>query len=256
MMARGVGRGVTLVDVDRPHAERREDAAPEIGHQRNAGGLLGDQARDDIASVRILPARARRIVERLAGPAVDDAARRDGDGHGGDQIVLRPIVLQARCVAEQLAQRDAVAAADPRKPFCHLVVEAELALVLEQEERHGGELLGVGGDLVGQVGARLRNGRRGAAIGLGEDDPAVTNQRDRGRRDPRLGERAGDQRIDPRLLGGRDGLGKRRLWDADEQGREGTISERLHGGDRNAEFAAVKSQRANPLPRHQSRPRD
>ena len=86
------------------------------------------------------------------------------------------------------------------------LVEAELALVLQEQERHRGELLGVGGDLVGQGGA----GRQllvGFPIGLVEHELAVADDGDLGGRDARLGKRLGNELVDLADLGMRERLG-------------------------------------------------
>jgi hypothetical protein len=46
-------------------------------------------------------------------------------------------------VAEQLADRDAIALGDARDIFRDWIIEAELALVAQQQDRHGRELLRV-----------------------------------------------------------------------------------------------------------------
>ncbi|MDD1450631.1 hypothetical protein NHF48_005990 [Sphingomonas sp. H160509] len=85
--------------------------------------LFDDQAGDDIACVGILPLCAGLEIERLLGPTVDDLLRRDGLGHRREAVVLRPVILKARGMAEQLADRDAVAAGDAGNVFRDAVVE-------------------------------------------------------------------------------------------------------------------------------------
>ncbi len=76
----------------------------------------------------------------------------------------------------------------------------------EQEQRHRGELLRVGRDLVGQVGTRGRALVR-LAVGLVEHELAIADDGDFGRRHAGFGERLCDQLVDWRDLGGRERLG-------------------------------------------------
>lgn len=120
-------------------------------------------------------------------------------------------------MVEQLAKRDPVAAADARQPLGDLVVEAELALILEQQQRHCRELLGDGGDLVGQVGAR-RQAFIGFAVSFGQDDLAVADDGDRRGGDGGVGKRLGDRLVDGGgLLGGERLRGCRRRDDDEKR---------------------------------------
>ena len=103
-------------------------------------------------------------------------------------------------MAEQLPQRDLVAARNAREIFGDLVVEIEPPLIFEQQERHRRELLGIGSDLIGQVGAGGGNGFRRLAVGLGEDDLTAANNCDRGGWGLCLFKRLHDELVDPRLL--------------------------------------------------------
>ena len=202
------------------NAERAEDVLLEEGQERLAGDALDDQPGDDIAGVRILPLRAGLEVERLACPAVDDHLRGRRVRHRLEAVILRPVILQARRVAEQLADGDPLAAGDPGNIFGDRVVEREAALIAKDEDGGGGELLGHGGDLVERVGRGFAQGRRLRAVGAGEDDPAAANDRDRGRGHARRFERAVDQRVDPRGLGRRELLGGGRRRAGDEQEKQ------------------------------------
>ena len=176
-------------------AQRLEDAALQEGEQRLARRLFRDQPGDDIACVGILPLRSRREIERLLCPAIDDRLRGNRLFHRFEGIILRPVILQARGMAEQLADRDAVAATDPWQPLCHRVVHRQLALILQQQQRRGGELLGDGRDLIGCVGAG-RGGVGLLAIGLDQHDPAPADDRHLCRRSAGGGEAIGDDLVD------------------------------------------------------------
>src|SRR3546814_19030753 len=83
------------------------DLVQEI-EQLHARHLLDDHAGDDIVRVRILPLGAGREIERLLRPAIDDLLRGDGMFHRGEAVILRPVILDARGVAEKLADRDLI----------------------------------------------------------------------------------------------------------------------------------------------------
>ena len=116
--------------------------------------------------------------------------------HRFEHIILRPEILQARRVIEQLADGDGVAAADPGQPFGDTVVEAKFALIFQQQQAHRGELFGVGGDLVTQVRRRCRDGFGRLTIGLGQYDLTVADDGDRGRGHTGFGQCLVDQHID------------------------------------------------------------
>ncbi len=109
-------------------------------------------------------------------------------------------------MAEQLADRDAVSAGDAGDVFRDGVVEAELAFVLQQQDRGGGELLGDRGDLVGEVGVGGGDRFGGFAVCLGEHDPATADHGDRGGWHAGIAERVGHQRVDLRGFGGGERL--------------------------------------------------
>ncbi|MEI9928006.1 MAG: hypothetical protein WDN44_10365 [Sphingomonas sp.] len=87
-------------------------------------------------------------------------------------------------MAEELADRDGVAAGDPGNELADGVVEAELAFVLKHQDRRGGELLRDRGDRIFGVGGGRPDPRALIAIGLGIDDPATLDDRDRGEGTP------------------------------------------------------------------------
>src|SRR3546814_3143483 len=77
--------------------------------------------------------------------------------HRGEAVILRPVILEARGVAEKLADRDLIPLRDAGDVSGDRVIERELALILEQQQRGGGELLRDRSDLIGHVGARGRS---------------------------------------------------------------------------------------------------
>src|SRR6185312_7638543 len=87
-------------------------------------------------------------------------------GAGRDQVL---VVEQAAGVAEQLAQRHLVGEGRQRgQPVADRIVELQFAVLRQQQDRGGGELLGDRGEAV--VGGR-RGG--GVAFQVGHDVAAV-----------------------------------------------------------------------------------
>ena len=101
-----------------------------------------------------------------------------------------------------------------------MVVETELALVLQQQQAHRGELLGVGSNLVAKVRRCGGDRFRRLAIGLGQNDLAVADDCDRGRRHTRIGQGLVDQRVDRRAFLGGQGLGGQGLGGGGKGGEE------------------------------------
>src|SRR3546814_1216642 len=95
-----------------------------------------------------------------------------------------------------LADRDLIPLRDAGDVSGDRVIERELALILEQQQRGGGELLRDRSDLIGHVGARGCDVGRLLAPRPGEDDFPAAHDRYRGRRDAGIGERRGDERVD------------------------------------------------------------
>lgn len=126
-------------------------------------------------------------------------------------------------MAEQLAQRDAVAAGHAGEVSGDRVVEAELALVLQQQHRRGGELLGDGRDLIGQPRVGGTAAFALLAIGLGQHDPPPAHDRDLGGGDARVGQRIADDLVDLRLFGRRQRLGQSGSGGEGEGGKESKL---------------------------------
>ena len=99
--------------VDRMHAERLRRCA--AGGRRAAAGprpaRRSSRRRHSRCSNIATACRARNRAACLR-PAVDDLLRRRRMRHRLEAVILRPIILQARGVAEQLADRDPIAAGD------------------------------------------------------------------------------------------------------------------------------------------------
>src|SRR5277367_2137949 len=100
-----------------------------------------DNARDHVVGVAVLPFASRIKIQRLARPQVQYSVRRDRLQHERWHIILRPIILIARSMRKQLPDGDFVGAGQVGDEFRDLVVERELALLLKQQDRRGGELL-------------------------------------------------------------------------------------------------------------------
>ncbi len=57
--------------------------------------------------------------------------------HRGHQVIFGPVILIARCVGEDFANRYLVAARQPRHVLAHGIIEMELALLLQQQDGGG-----------------------------------------------------------------------------------------------------------------------
>ena len=84
-----------------------------------------------------------------------------------------------------MADGDLIAASEAGDVFADGIVQVELALFLQHEDGGGSELLGDGADGVAHVGrgGDGRSGIRGKAckaVGVGVDELAVLDDRDRG----------------------------------------------------------------------------
>ena len=233
-------RKLVLVGVgDALHAERREDALPEERPERHPGRLLGDEAGDDEVGVAVLPLRAWLEVERPLGPALDDPLRRNRLQHERRHVVLRPEVLVAGGVREDLADRDLVAARQPGHVLADRIVDRQFALFLQEQQGGRGELLADRSDAVSHLGRRgQRRIQPRVSVGVRVGQAAIDDDRDRGarhacRREHRL--------RDPIHLGGQRprpaapcGPWERDAARGDEQrGQQGAPEggEGCHGGD-------------------------
>jgi hypothetical protein len=158
--------------------------------------------------------------------------------------------LQARRVAEQLADGDLIAIGDAGQPLGHRVIEAEFAVILQHQDRSGGELLGDRGDLIRGVAARRRDRLGLFAIGFGQHDLAVAHDRDRCRRHAVARQRVGDDRVDLSGFGGSQILRER--WRGDEkQGKRQKAHRRAAPKEMPARYKlpfAARNQRASGTP--------
>ncbi len=179
---RSVRNEITLADhARRGHPERPKqpfglELAPVL-----AGEPAREQPEDHVAAVRVAPARAGLEVERqclqhrerlLVGvvPAVVEFVR---------------VVLEARGVSEQLPDGDAPPVRRcAREVLRQRVVEAEPAVLGEQQDAGGGELLADGAGLEDRAG-RDRHAvlEVRLAVALFLDDPSVAHDQQRESRD-------------------------------------------------------------------------
>ncbi len=177
----GVAEAFLVRVEDAGHGERLEDFLLEEGEERHAGNFFDDETRDDVVGVGVLPLGAGIEIERLAGPLVEDVLGGGGLEHVGHDVVLRPVVLIAGGVGEELAEGDFIGAGEMGKEFGDFVVEGELALLLKKKEGGGGELLADGADAVAHRGcggsARIE---AGVAVGVEVDDAGVLDDGERG----------------------------------------------------------------------------
>src|SRR6185437_6460862 len=102
--------------------------------------------------VAVLPARAGVEVERLPGPVIENAFRTDGLLHAGWHVVLRPEILIAGGVRQDLAYRDLVAAREAGHVLRDGIVERELPFLLQEQDGRRRELLADRADSVAHVG--------------------------------------------------------------------------------------------------------
>jgi hypothetical protein len=124
--------GPILVDVhDALHPQRRENVLAQKLQQRLAAGFFYNQSRNHKIGVAILPVRSRIKIQRLARPLVENLLGRDGLQHERRYIVLRPVVLVARCMGEQFANRNLLAACQVGHESRHGIVERKLPLFRE-----------------------------------------------------------------------------------------------------------------------------
>ncbi len=208
-----VGGGVGLGELgfvgvpDGLHAERAEDVFAEEVHELFSADFLHDCAGDDVVGVGVLPLRAGIEVERLFGPGVEDLLRAFGVQHGRHDVVFGPVVLVAGGVGENLADGDFVAAGEAGDVFADRVVEGEFALLLQEQDGRGGELLGDGADGVAHVG-RGGDGRieTRVAVGVGVNQLAAFDDGDGCGGDAGLLEDVVRDAVDAGFQGGVEGV--------------------------------------------------
>ena len=138
-------RRVVVVEERLRHGERLEDPLFRVGAQRETGHPPHRRGEQGVARVAVLKVLSRREVERaLPDHQVDDVAF-------GDHIAVTParereqmrLLSQTTGVGQEMTDGD-------RRPeirklrhvAADVIVERELALVLEEQDRHRCELLG------------------------------------------------------------------------------------------------------------------
>jgi hypothetical protein len=170
----GVAEALLIRVEDTGHGEGLKNFLLEELQEGHAGNFFDDQAGDDEIGVGVLPLGAGIEIERLAGPLVEDLLRGGGLEHVGHDVVLRPIVLIAGGVREELADGDFVGASEMGKEFGDFVVEGELALFLKEEDGGSGELFADGADAVAHRGSGGGAGiEAGVAVGVEVNDAGV-----------------------------------------------------------------------------------
>ncbi len=110
-------------------------------HELLPAHLLHDQPRNHKIGVRILPFRARLKIQRLLRPLVKNLFSRVRLHHRSHQVVLRPIVLVARSVAQDLPDRHFVATCQSRNILTNHIIQRKLALLLQDQNCRRCELL-------------------------------------------------------------------------------------------------------------------
>ncbi len=155
----------------------------EKHEQGLARDFLHDRAREHITRVGVLPIRSRLEVERALRPFIDDGGWGRRMGHFGREKILRPVIPDAAGVRERLSQRDgARCAGQSWKPLDHGVIQRQLALLREQQDRGSREFLRHRVDGITRGGRRRHLGAQlGAAIGPRVRQSVVLHDGDRRR---------------------------------------------------------------------------
>ena len=201
------------------HLQGIEDRLLEERRVVLARGGLDDLPEHDVSGVAVAEFLARLEVERLVLELGDQLLERDPHGQGLQEVRERRVVGDARGVGEQVVDRDLV----PRlgrvgQVFLDLVLDVQLAPLLEDHDGHGRELLGdrpqaeLGLGRVGHVMLQV-----GHAVALAEEDLAVASHQDRAAEMVALDPR-GHVFLDPGrelVRIGRGGLGRRGWTEAE-----------------------------------------
>ncbi len=136
------------------HAERPEDPLPRKLGQRLAADARNHDAEQEVAGVAVVELDARRLV-RLRLPGEREHRLVDRRAVGVAALLHRQeldVVAQAARVMHEVAKRHALRARRQlRQEFHDRIVEFQLALLLEQQEREGRELLRDRGQVEGRV---------------------------------------------------------------------------------------------------------
>jgi hypothetical protein len=122
-------------------------------------------------------------------------------------FILGPVVLVAGRVRQDLPYRHFVAAGQAGNILAHRVIELELSLLLQDENRSRGELLGDRADGV----AHVRRGKligvdMGASVRMGKHELSALHYDDRCGGNAALLHHAGGNAVDPRLQRRIDGV--------------------------------------------------
>ena len=141
------------------HFQGVKDVFAEKVEELLTAHLFHNQAGDDEVGIRVLPLGAGFEVERPGRPGIENLARRDRLQLRGYRIVLRRVILVPRGVRQNLPDRYFAAARQAGNIFAHRVIQAELALFLQQQDCRRRELLRDRPDRIAHVG-------RGCLVGI------------------------------------------------------------------------------------------
>ena len=137
---------------DAVHAEWREHPRLQELDQRHPRDLLDDPPRDHVVGVAVLPLGPRIEIQRLLRPRVEDLLSRRRHHHVRHYVVLRPVILVAGRMRQDLADRHLVPASQPRDVARDGITEGEFPLLRQQHDRGRRELLAHRPDGISHVG--------------------------------------------------------------------------------------------------------
>ena len=162
-----------------------------------AAHLLDHPAEDQKARVAVRPPRARLEVEWARRIPGNDGIPGLGARHLAIDIIERIVIAIPGQMAAEVLERDVLRAGEAREVFRDRVVDRELSLLLEHEQRAAGELLCDGAD--GEHRARRDGRARGDvrdAVAAREHDLAVLHDPDGHADDVLVGDVAANDAVD------------------------------------------------------------
>src|SRR6516165_9263650 len=130
-----------------------------------------------------MPLRARSKLERMVTPLGKELVGCDGAGARTGRVAVRIMVRVPRRVVEELTQFHLIGSREPRQPPPDLIVERELAVLLQAKQRLRGKGLGQRGELVARGDRRWQCRREmGLSIAFHVRHSAVEHDGDGSRR--------------------------------------------------------------------------
>ena len=105
------------------------------------GNLLHNLPGNHIVRIRVLPLRPRLKIQRLLRPPIQNLLRRRRLHHRSHQVILRPVILIPRRMAQNLPDRDLIAPCKSRHILAYHIVQLELALLLKNKNGRRRKLL-------------------------------------------------------------------------------------------------------------------